>query len=177
MDAGGTRAAVFRTKKIGVNAPKRRVEDKKKIDLMKKTGEVIIMRECRLKEMKKSIDQSATEMGRIMKDDTESYLLEAIRNDEVFGFIVADVETPKEVFNSFGSFLFPPIIQRMDMKSHMLSPYMKKVCEEEGTFVDDEEPTIVQTYNCEQQLLLTSMIKIYLDRGMIVKNVTKFIQV
>ena len=155
----------------------RRLQDKKKQEEMKEIGEIIIMRECRWREIKRSIDKSTTELGRIMNNDTEASLLEAIRNEEVFGFIVADVETSKDIIDSFGSFLFPPVIQRLDVKSHMLSSYMKKVCKDEGVFIDDQEPTIVQTYNCKQQLLLTSMVKLYLDRGMVVSNITKFIQV
>ena len=135
------------------------------------------MRECEWRQIKQCVRDSPTEMARIMLRDNESSLLEAIRNDEVFGFVVADVDTPNEIIDSFGSFLFPPVIQRLDMKSNMLSPYMRRVCENEGTLIDDQEPTIVQTYNCKQQLILTSTVKMYLERGMIVKNITKFIQV
>ena len=112
-----------------------------------------------------------------MLRDTESSLLEAIQKEEVFGFIVADIETPEEVIDSFGSFLFPPVVQRFDVKSDMLSDYMRAVCQQEGQDIDSQEPTIVQSYHGKQQLLLTSMAKMYMDRGMIVRNITKFIQV
>ena len=51
---------------------------------------------------------------------------------------------------------------------------MKKVIEEEGKPLDYN--TLVQVYNCKQELLMTPIVKLYLDRGMIVENVTKFFQ-
>ena len=55
-----------------------------------------------------------------------------------------------------------------------MSEYMKQLCRDENTVMKFN--TLVQTYNCEQELLMTPLVKMYMKRGMIVKNVTKFIQ-
>ena len=68
------------------------------------------MRECKWKKMKASIGSFPTEMARILENDNESSLLNAIQKDEVFGFVVADIETPQDLIDSYGSFLFPPVI-------------------------------------------------------------------
>ena len=132
------------------------------------------MRECQWTKMKKRMTFPETEIPRIFLNDSEETLLAAIQRDEVFGFVVADVRTPADVRDRFGSFLFPPIIKRCDINVNHLSPFMKKVIEEEGKTVHYN--TLVQTYNCKNELLMTPLIKMYLDRGMIVENVTKFIQ-
>ena len=111
---------------------------------------------------------------RIFHNDTEASLLAAINREEVYGFVLADVTTPDHVRENFGSFLFPPIVRRMDIDGSNMSEYMKNVCRQE-----DEEMkfnTLAQTYNCKQELLITPLVKLYMDRGMIISNVTKFIQ-
>ena len=132
------------------------------------------MRECQWTEMKKRITFPETEMPRIFINDSQESLLAAIQREEVFGFILADVRTPADVRDRFGSFLFPPIIKRCNINAGHLSSYMKKVIEEEGKPLDYN--TLVQVYNCKQELLMTPIVKLYLDRGMIVENVTKFFQ-
>ena len=162
-----------------IHRPKqKRADDAMKQWNMRHAGHLITMRECDWQIQKQMMDQKpVTEIGRILCEDTEATLLKAIQNDEVYGFIVADVETPQAIIDSFGSFLFPPVIQRMEIKTDMLSEFMKNVCLEEGVNIDTREPSPVQTYHGKQQLLLSTLVKLYLDRGMIVKNVTKFVQV
>ena len=54
------------------------------------------MRECvwdkKLKN-ERHISETKTKMPRILKTDTEATLLEAIKNDEVFGFAICSVKT------------------------------------------------------------------------------------
>ena len=159
------------------NAEQKRMNDKAKQIEMKAKGHLIIMRECSwIEQKRRMINKPKTQLGRVLFEDTESSLLKAIQDEDVFGFIVADVKTPDELRESFGSFLFPPVVQRYDIKSSMLSNFMKQVCEEECTNVDAQLPTLIQTYNGKQILLLTTMAKLYLDRGMIVDNITQFVQ-
>ena len=55
-----------------------------------------MMKECtwdRLIKNDPSIYESETRMARILKNDTEQTLLEAINNDSIFGFAVCSVRT------------------------------------------------------------------------------------
>ena len=124
--------------------------------------------------MKKHLTFPSTEIPRLFNHDNEKSLLSAIQRGEVFGFILADVTTPDSVREGFGSFLFPPVVRRLDINEAHMSDYMKQVCREEGR--EMKFNTLVQTYNCTQELLMTPLVKMYMDRGMVVKNVTKFIQ-
>ena len=58
--------------------------------------EVRMMKECtwdRLMKNDPSIYEADTRMARILKNDTEQTLLEAINNDSIFGFAVCSVRT------------------------------------------------------------------------------------
>ena len=70
--------------------------EKKKRHLQSKKVEIKLMRECTWDMKLKNephISQTKTKMARILKNDTEETLLEAIRNDEIFGFAVCSVKT------------------------------------------------------------------------------------
>ena len=56
-------------------------------------------------------------------------LLKAIKNDEVFGFIVCDIQSPDEMIERHlkNGFLFPPVISKQVIDDDMISPYMKEV--------------------------------------------------
>ena len=132
------------------------------------------MRECDWENKKKLINFPPTELPRIFISDTQESLLAAIQREEVFGFVLADVTTPNHVRENFGSFLFPPIIRRMDINATHMSDYMKNLCRQQNIMMHFN--SLAQTYNCEQELFMTPLVKMYMDRGLIVSNVTKFIQ-
>ena len=73
----------------------------KKEELLSNGVEIRLMKECVwTKKMKNDpgMSQIKTKMPRILKNDTEDSLLEAILNDEVFGFAVCSVKTdPKDI--------------------------------------------------------------------------------
>ena len=159
------------------NAEQKAASDRAKQDQLKSRGRLVVMRECKWKEMKRRMAvKPETEMGRILLDDNESSLLKAIREDQVYGFIIGDVKTPDDVIESFGSFLFPPLVRRFDVKHSMLSSYMMRVCEEEGISINNQPPTLIQTYHGEQVMMLTTMAKLFMNRGIQISNVTKFVQ-
>ena len=70
--------------------------EKKKRYLIAKGVEIKLMRECvwdkRLKN-EAHITETETRMPRILKKDTESTLMDAIKNDQVFGFALCSVRT------------------------------------------------------------------------------------
>ena len=91
-----------------------------------------------------------TEMGRILNVDNEvsvycvrytcvqygykiydikASLLKAIKDEEVFGFIKCDINSPDEMIKRHlrTGFLFPPVISKQVIEDDMLSPYMKEV--------------------------------------------------
>ena len=105
---------------------------------------------------------------------TESKILDGIKNDQLFGFIVADVTTPPDVLEKILPLNFPPIIHRAEIDETMVSDYMKTRCEARERKLPQE--TLVQTYHAKQLLIYTPTVQFYLQLGLQVTNVTKFIQ-
>ena len=156
------------------NTENRQHQDRKKIAFLRAHGEVHIIRECEWKEQLKTMEKPITQMGRILHEDNPETLMQAILDDQVFGFVKCDVETPREIIESFGEFLFPPLFCRMQITPDLVSDYMKQ-----RMFEDDNErqpTTIVQRYNAKGIYLLTPLVKFYVSRGMKVSNITECVQ-
>ena len=65
-------------------------------------------------------------------------------NDSFFGYIVADVRCPPEIYEAFKDLNFPSFIKRLQITPEMLSPYLKKIVDREKTRLRE---TVVQTFN------------------------------
>ena len=144
------------------------------MEIFRKYGEVIIMKECTWKRQLKTMEKPETQMGRILETDDQETLLQAILNDQVFGFVRCDVETPRELIEQFGEFLFPPLFCRMQITPEMLSDYMKTRMVEEDR--SKYPTTIVQRFNAKDIYLMTPLVKFYASRGMKISNITRFEQ-
>ena len=78
---------------------------RKKVDTFRQYGQVSIMKECTWKRQLMTMEKPQTQMGRILETDTQDSLLEAILNDQVFGFVRCDIETPTEQIENVTSLL------------------------------------------------------------------------
>ena len=156
------------------NAEGRQGFFREKMAVFRAHGEVHLMRECEWKRQLQTMEKPTTQMGRILHEDNQETLYQAILDETVFGFIKCDVETPREMIESFGEFLFPPLFCRMQVTSDLVSDYMKqRMCEDDNL---REPTTIVQRYNAKGIYLLTPLVKFYISRGMKVSNITEFNQ-
>ena len=117
-----------------------------------------------------------TRMPRILLTDTEQSLLTAIKSEEVFGFLICSIRTPDHIIKQFedASFLFPPIIQRANLTEDLLSPFMRAQMIQQQR--KPGQSTLIQTYNGDDILVMSSLAKFYLDNGMQIKNIKQFIQ-
>ena len=71
-------------------------------------------------------------------------------------------------------FLFPPIVSRREIDDDMLSPYMKELVDKvKGRKTG---PTPIQTYHGKNLFLMTPLVRFYLNLGLKVTNITKFVQ-
>ena len=117
-----------------------------------------------------------TKLGRVLFDgETEEDVIAAIKADEIFGFVVADVITDDDVIQKWeqDGFLFPPCIQRKQLEMEHLSPFMaQRYAEDNRT----PKSTVIQSYNAQGVLLMTELVKLYLERGIKVKNIQKVMQ-
>ena len=132
----------------------------KKAEELRSNGvEVRLMRECEWKNILPSITETQTRMPRILKHDTEESLLEAIKNDEVFGFAVCSISTDSkdiEKMEKMG-YLFPPIIQRQEINFAEACESIKPLIKQKNK--NKKVETVVQTYNAQDQLIMTPIIR------------------
>ena len=70
-------------------------------------------------------------------------------------------------------FLFPPVISKKIIGDDMLSPFMKEMNAKRP-----KKPTLspVQTYHGNDLFLFTPMVKLYMDLGMEISNVSEVVQ-
>ena len=159
------------------DAEKRHQIWKRKEQFLKEHGKLHVMRECQWKIQVENMQKNGcpkTQMGRILENDNERSLIEAIRTQSVFGFVQCDVTTDPALIEEMKTTLFPPVIKRADIKDECVSPYMRDQMLQQNRKLEGE--TVVQTYNGVQLLLLTPLLQLYLQRGMKISNVTKVIQ-
>ena len=147
-----------------------------KSDFLKRHGQLITMRECVwVEKLKVGLNCSTPYLPGVLKKwSNEKELLKGITAGEIFGFAVCDVVCPQEVFDEIKSINFPPVIQRGLIDEELLSPYMAERCKDRGYKLPQK--TLIQTYNGTQLLLYTPVIQFYLELGLRIKNITKFIQ-
>ena len=147
-----------------------------KSNYLKRHGTLVSMRECVWLEKVKTIRSIETPyLPQILsKYSNQKTLLDGIRSEKIFGFAVCDVTCPNEVFEKIKSINFPPVIRRGIIDEDLLSPYMAERCRAREYKMPQK--TLIQTYNGQQLLLYTPVIKFYMDLGLEISNITKFIQ-
>ena len=103
-------------------------------------------------------------------------MLQAIKDDEIFGFIQCDVSSPDAMIQKHlrNGFLFPPVITKQLLGDDMLSPFMKQLNDSNPMKLKDASP--IQTYNGSSVFLFTPLVKLYMDMGMSISNVTEVVQ-
>ena len=144
---------------------------------MESRGRLVVMRECVWKQKIKQIPMMETDMPRILQNDNEETLLDAIESGDVFGFCTVDVSTPLNIINErkAAGFLFPPIIKRMVIEEQHMSDYTKQQFENQRRKLKKDE-TVVQTYHADQIFVMTEMVRVWMKMGLKISNITEFVQ-
>lgn len=142
---------------------------------LRRQGRLIYIHECEWKRQAQLHFQKRSRYwGKIFQRHDELDLISEIKRDGVFGFIICDVSCPADLEEKIKHLNFPPIIRRMNITEDLVSPYMKERAAAAGRKLEQE--TVVQTYNGQQILLLTTLVKFYLKLGLKVSNISRFIQ-
>lgn len=134
------------------------------------------MKGCVWRKMLKTMKEfPKPKLGRLYQSDTEESLLQAIRDDVVFGFVVADVRSEESLIMDHvtNEFIFPPVVSKRQLTMDHLSPYMRQQYIEARK---QPSETVVQTFHGDQVVLLTAMVQFYMENNIKVQNITKFIQ-
>jgi len=111
----------------------------------------------------------------LMSTLKDTDILKSIKNNILFGYIVADISTPAHLISEMSN--FPPIIKRMTVTNTHLTEYMANRYKLRSPHNPKfERETVVQCFNAKNHLLLTSLAKYYMEKGLIITNITKVVQ-
>ena len=151
--------------------------EKKVADIKAAGYEISIIWECQYDRIFPLLEYKETPyFPQILKQKTtETELIEDIISGQLFGFIIADVESSQKVVTEMTE--FPPIIRKMTLTEDHLSDYTKKrLIKEKPSLKKFQRDTLVQCFNGKQLLLMTPLVKFYLEKGLRIFNISKFIQ-
>ena len=148
----------------------------KKIQELRKIGTVVVIWGCQWKDLLPKVRTTKTKIfPHILENKhTDSDILKSILDEKLFGFILCDIETPVELQESMKN--FPPIIKREVITNEYLTPYMAERFSKRYPGKKLKQETVIQCFNAENHLLLTSLVKFYLEIGLKIKKIHKVIQ-
>ena len=151
--------------------------ERKKRDILRLGYVFDVIWECEWNTLVRDVDRMDTPLLHdiLKKNQKEADIVNGIRSERLFGFILCDIESPPDVIEKMRD--FPPIITRQAIDESNLSPFMKEQIKlEHPELKKFKRETLVQCFSAKNHLIMTPLAKFYLDRGLIITNITKFMQ-
>ena len=151
--------------------------ERKKADILRLGYVLDVMWECQWNILVRDLSRDETPLiPDILKTgQNEQDILCGIRSGRLFGFIVADIDSPPHVKALMSN--FPPIITRKKIGEENLTSFMAaQVKLEYPDLKKFERETLVQCFSAKNHLIMTPLAKYYLEQGLIINNITKFVQ-
>ncbi len=101
----------------------------------------------------------------------EERLLEQTRSGKLFSYVQCDIEVPDELKKNFANFL--PIFKNTNVGRHDIGLLMNDHAEKEGLLCQPRK-MLISSYFLENGTLITALLLIYLDLGLVCKKVYRF---
>ena len=100
-------------------------------------------------------------------------IVEGIRNKSLYGFLIVDIHTPNKLKEKFQD--FPFIIKNSFISQQDIADYMQNVAEEHN-LSKKEQKHLISSYFAEKFLTNSEMAKFYLEMGLKITKIYKFIE-
>ncbi|XP_066265252.1 uncharacterized protein [Branchiostoma lanceolatum] len=138
---------------------------------------VIEMWECEWQRLKRNQEVSAFLAGRKTHTETkykfpEEEILQAVREDELFGVVECDIEVPAHLKTHFAE--MPPIFKNCNISVDDIGPFMKQYAETHHIMSKPRRSLICSMFG-KKILLATPLLKWYLEKGLEVTHVYQFL--
>ena len=104
----------------------------------------------------------------------ESTILEAIRNDKIFGFALCDVTTPGDLYDKFKK--FPPIFINHKVAFDDVGEHMQDFIRKNNINFNQPRRLLVSGMRAESVLLSTKLLQYYMKLGIVVSNVRQVVE-
>ena len=156
-------------------------DTKEKEDYIRALGyNLHVIYECQWNEMKKSnpkIKQFVNDLfSRKMEENkpmTSVEVLEAVKNDKFYGFLECDIEVPKHLQEHFSE--MPPIFKHASLSRKDLSDEMLSFSQD-CNILRQPQKSLISSFFGKKVLLLTTLLKWYLEHGLIVNKIYQIVQ-
>ncbi|XP_066264599.1 uncharacterized protein [Branchiostoma lanceolatum] len=139
---------------------------------------VIEMWECEWQRLKRNQEVSAFLAGRKTPTETKYKLLkeeilQAVREDELFGVVECDIEVPAHLKRHFAE--MPPIFKNCNISIDDIGPFMKQYAETHHIMSKPRRSLIGSMFG-KKILLATPLLKWYLEKGLEVTHVYQVLE-
>ena len=104
---------------------------------------------------------------------TQERILQQVSSGKLFGFVECDIRVPDHLLEKFSE--MPPIFKNVNLTRDHLSEHMRAFAEEEG-YLKRPQRYLIGSMFGKQILLLTELLKWYLQQGLVVDKVYKVIE-
>ena len=101
-------------------------------------------------------------------------ILDDIRDEKVFGFAKVDIHVKDEDISKFSE--FPPIFKNTEIKIDDIGEHMQEYCQSIGRKTGVKR-SLISSMKGEGMLILTPLLKWYLDNGLVVTRLHYFISI
>ena len=142
--------------------------------VLRQHGEIIRIRGCQWARKLRSGSLPAPKISPFLftnRPITESQILDKVKEGNVTGFVVVDIE-PTEVAKKYEKINWPPIFVRDEILLEDLPSWLQAEVEPRNF----PKKTLVQTMHAKDILLHTRLLKFYLENGFRVTKIHKFIE-
>ena len=153
-----------------------RKDDSQRNKDLNRVGVLFQTFECEWLQLKKSvssINNVSNFFGKknILAED----IMTAIMNDKFYGIIRVDIESPPSVIEHFMKLNHPPIFTHENIEKEMVGSHMQSLLEErKAKFPLERQLTLV--FHRKQYVLNTDLAKFYIEKGMILSNLSLAIE-
>ena len=102
------------------------------------------------------------------EDITKQDILNDVINEEEFGFVKVDIHVPEHLIAKFSE--FPPLFKNVEIKLEDIGDHMRAFCESIGR-KSGVKRSLISSMHAEGIILLTPLLKWYLEQGLEVTRV------
>src|SRR5262249_11810161 len=99
---------------------------------------------------------------------TQTDILQAVRTGKFFGLVMVDLEVPEDLRSAFDR--FPPIFVNREVGRNNIGPFMRQFAVE-NNLLKQPRRCLVSLHKAKRVLLISDLIRWYLDAGLIVTQV------
>ena len=150
------------------------VKDQEKIKSLSKIGEVIVMRECQWRQLRRNCSwESPFSKFFMSKNIAPGEIISAVERGDFFGLLEIDLTTPEHVRSRFRQINFGTIFNRLAVTEPMLSEKMKNALPIKKFPL---APQLTLVFEAEKYLVTSETLKFYIELGLIVTKVHSCIE-